>query len=221
MGYVKITKFMRKTSEELEKALESLVGDYSIDSLILDLRDNPGGYLDQALKVAGIIMEKGIIVEIKDVTGRKETYAVDGKKILRKAAIFDVPIQEVNYKLPKMPIVILVNGGSASASEIVTGALKDNGLAVVVGKKTFGKGSVQSGFELSNKGILYLTTAHYFTPSGKDIHGVGIEPDYVVEKEVSTEHEAEVMDYTKRIIEVDTDDPYIKKALEILRGNTE
>ncbi len=217
VGYVKITKFMDKTDSELVRALKS-ISRYSIKALILDLRDNPGGYLNQALKVAGTFLEKGIIVKIKNSFGDEEVYGVDGKSIVRKTKILDMPISELDYKFPKMPIVILVNNGSASASEIVTGALKDNKIATVIGKRTFGKGSVQSGFDLANGGILYLTTAHYLTPSGRDIHGVGIEPDVVVEGEVEVSHETEVHGYTKRIIEVNPDrDPYLKKAIEVLR----
>ncbi len=110
----------------------------------------------------------------------------------------------------------MVNRGSASGSEILTGALKDNKRAIVVGQRTFGKGSVQSGLTLSNGGILYLTTAHYITPSGRDIHGKGIDPDVIVKGEEKRETKKKVLDYTKNTIEVSTDDPYIKKAIEVL-----
>jgi len=109
--------------------------------------------------------------------------------------------------------VVLVNEGTASASEILTGALKDHGLAIVVGRRTFGKGAVQTGFPLSNGGVLFLTTARYFTPSGRDIHKMGIEPDVLVEEKVEKESHAE----TREEIEVDVEgDPFIKKGLEIL-----
>jgi carboxyl-terminal processing protease len=120
-----------------------------------------------------------------------------------------------NY--PKIPVVVLVNNGSASASEIVAAAIKENNRGVLIGEKTFGKGSVQRGFPLSNGGTVFLTIAHYITPSGKDIHKIGIEPNIkVTEIATSTSRKVEAKSYTLTEIEVDQQDPVIKTALDYL-----
>ena len=216
IGYVKITRFMDKTYSELKNALMDLV-DKGIVALILDLRDNPGGYLDQAVDVASLFLDNGTIVSVRDFKEDEEVYKVSGMNVVKVNKYGSRVIFRKDWMVPNdVEVVILANKGSASGSEIVIGALKDNGRAVFVGQKTFGKGSVQSGLTLSNGGILYLTTAHYITPSGRDIHGQGIEPDYKVKEEEKREEKTKVLDYTKKTIEVDTEDPYIKKALEVL-----
>jgi len=197
VGYTKITRFANKTAEEMHEALKA-VFDKGVQGLILDMRDNPGGLLDAAIDVASCFVDSGVIVKVKNAYGVEDVFESKGNSF------------------PNVPVVILVNGGSASASEIVTGALKDLGIAKIVGQKTFGKAAVQTGFPLSNGGVVYLTTAHYMTPSGKDIHRIGIEPDYYVEESASTDHESEVIDYTKRTIELNMEDPYIVKGLEVL-----
>ncbi len=200
IGYVLITKFNEPVPAELQKALRKLY-DQGIDSLILDLRNNPGGLLDVAIEVANQFLDAGkIIVSVKDRDGKiTDRYISQGN----------------NY--PKVPIVVLVNNGSASASEIVAGALKENNRAVLIGQKTFGKGSVQRGFPLSNGGTVFLTIAHYLTPSGKDIHKLGIEPNIKVEEvQKSFSRKVEAKAYTLTEIEVDQNDPVIKAALEYL-----
>lgn len=197
IGYTLITRFGAKTSQEMAEALDDIFSK-GIKGLIIDLRDNPGGYLNSAIEVASYFIDNGIIVKTKNAYGVEEVYESKGN----------------NY--PNIPMVVLVNGGSASAAEILTGALKDHQIARVVGTKTFGKGSVQTGFPLNNGGTLYLTTAHYMTPSGKDIHRIGIEPDVFVEESTDVSHESVVIDYTKKVIDVNTEDPFIIKGLETL-----
>ena len=163
--YVRITSFQEKTSKDLEKALEQAqkAGDAA---LILDLRNDPGGLLNQAVAVSDMFLDKGQLIVYTQ--GRIKN------QDLRFTA-------EHSNGLPKWPMVVLVNGGSASASEIVAGALQDWKRAVLIGTKTFGKGSVQTVIPLSDGSGLRLTTAKYFTPRGRSIHGIGITPDIVVE----------------------------------------
>jgi carboxyl-terminal processing protease len=163
--YVRITSFQEKTSKDLEKALDQAqkAGDAA---LILDLRNDPGGLLNQAVAVSDMFLDKGQLIVYTE--GRIKN------QDLRFTA-------EHTNGLPKWPMVVLVNGGSASASEIVAGALQDWKRAVLIGTKTFGKGSVQTVIPLSDGSGLRLTTAKYFTPRGRSIHGIGITPDIVVE----------------------------------------
>jgi carboxyl-terminal processing protease len=174
--YLRLASFQEKSSKDMEKALEEAqkAGD---TALILDLRNDPGGLLNQAVAVTDMFLDKGqLIVYTKGRIKNQD---------LRFTA-------EHSNGLPKWQMVVLVNGGSASASEIVAGALQDWKRAVLVGTKTFGKGSVQTVIPLSDGSGLRLTTAKYFTPSGRSIHGVGITPDIVVEPpkpEVTTQRQ--------------------------------
>ncbi|MCD6238221.1 MAG: S41 family peptidase [Thermotogae bacterium] len=162
IGYVRLTEFSEPTASDLAKELSTLYAQ-DIKGLILDLRNNPGGLLSSAIDVASDFISTGkVVVSVKDRGDYEDTYRSHGNSY------------------PALPMVVLVNGGSASAAEIVSGALKDHHRATLIGEKTFGKGSVQSPIKLSNKGELWLTVAHYFTPSGEDIHGKGIMPDIVV-----------------------------------------
>ena len=165
MYYVRITSFQEKTSKDLEKALEQ-AQKAGTTALILDLRTDPGGLLNQAVAVSDMFLDKGQLIVYTQ--GRIKN------QDLRFTA-------EHSNGLPKWPMVVLVNGGSASASEIVAGALQDWKRAVLIGTKTFGKGSVQTVIPLSDGSGLRLTTAKYFTPRGRSIHGIGITPDIVVE----------------------------------------
>ncbi|MCX7653582.1 MAG: S41 family peptidase [Fervidobacterium sp.] len=202
VGYILLTKFNEPVPGELQKALKRLY-DQQIEALILDLRNNPGGLLDVAIQVANYFLDAGkIIVSVKDRNGKiTDRYVSQGN----------------NY--PKVPIAVLVNNGSASASEIVAAALKDNNRAILVGQRTFGKGSVQRGFPLSNGGTVFLTIAHYLTPLGKDIHKVGIEPNIPVQESTNTSRKVEAKAYTLTEMEVDTNDPVIKAALENITKN--
>ena len=164
IGYVQVTEFSEHTGEQFDDAVNRLLKQ-GIDSLIIDLRNNPGGLIDAAVEVAEPFFAKNELVVYTQ--GRKpsdrEEYRAEGD---------GEPL--------RIPLAVLVNGGSASAAEIVTGALKDTGRAVVVGERTFGKGSVQTNIDLKNGEGLRLTIAHYFTPSGVTIHEKGVSPDVEV-----------------------------------------
>jgi len=165
VGYVRLVEFREESHRELRKELQKLKN-MEADSLILDLRNNPGGLLNVAIKVAEEFLSKGeLIVSTK---GRRPSQTT--KAISNNTADL--------YR--DWPIVVLINEGSASGSEIVAGALKDNGRAIIVGAKSFGKGSVQSVIPLPDGSGLRLTTSKYYTPSGISIHGTGIEPDIIV-----------------------------------------
>jgi carboxyl-terminal processing protease len=164
IGYIRVSNFQSKTTEDLSAALNSLEKGEKLEGLILDLRNNPGGLLSQAIEVSDLFLDSGVIVSTK---GR------DGAQDMEVSA-------HKNSKERKYPMVVLVNGGSASASEIVSGALQDNKRALVLGTKTFGKGSVQTILPLSDGSGLRLTTARYYTPSGKSIQVSGIIPDVEV-----------------------------------------
>ncbi len=160
LGYIRISNFQSNTGEDLAKALKKIDKDKELEGLILDLRNNPGGLLSQAVKVADAFLDSGLIVSIKSRDQREQ------KSVAHKAT-----------KSRKYPMIVLVNEGSASASEIVAGALQDNKRALILGTTTFGKGSVQTLFPLSDGSGLRLTTALYYTPSGSSIQASGIEPD--------------------------------------------
>jgi len=165
-AYARIRSFQEKTAEDLRKTLARLrkKNGGPFTGLVLDLRDNPGGLLDQAVKVSDLWLTDGLVVETR---GR-----VDSQRQEFRAT----PDSDGRY-----PMVVLVNAGSASASEIVAGALQDHHRALVVGRRTFGKGSVQTVYPLSDRSGLRLTTALYYTPSGRSIQEVGIEPDIRVD----------------------------------------
>ncbi len=170
IGYVRLTQFQEHTARDLSRALRTLLDD-NIHSLVLDLRNNPGGLLNSAKEVSEQFLERGqLIVSIKSRDGKKDEY------IAGRAG-----------KLGRMPIIVLVNEGSASASEIVAGALQDWKRGVVVGTQTFGKGSVQTILPLSDGSAIRLTTAKYYTPSGRSIQNKGIDPDIIVKPEVIKE----------------------------------
>jgi len=162
-GYVRVTQFQANTGENLRKALAQLKKDNQGDlkGLVLDLRNNPGGILSEAVSVADTFLEKGMIVYTK---GR-----VNDAQLEFQATPPDV--------MKGAPMVVMINGGSASASEIVAGALQDHKRALIVGTKSFGKGSVQTIFPMTSGAALKLTTALYYTPSGRSIQAEGIVPD--------------------------------------------
>ncbi|NMC62617.1 MAG: S41 family peptidase, partial [SAR324 cluster bacterium] len=167
-GYVRLTQFMEKTGDDLKKALKFLKEQTSsgdLKGLILDLRNNPGGLLNQAVSVSDLFLKEGIIVY------------TDGRIESQKQKYY----AHERGTEPDYPIVAIVNGGSASAAEIVAAALKDHGRAVIVGTQTFGKGSVQTVIPLKNGGALTLTTQLYYTKSGESIQLEGVKPDVVVE----------------------------------------
>ncbi len=165
-GYVRLVQFQERSSDDLEAALKELrkQNDGSLKGLVLDLRNNPGGLLDQAVKVSDIFLADGLIVY---TDGREEGSRMEFSAHPKGT--------EADY-----PMVVLINGGSASASEIVSGALQDRERAIVMGTQSFGKGSVQTIIPLSDDSGLRLTTARYYTPRGTSIQARGITPDIVV-----------------------------------------
>ena len=167
-GYVRITQFQARTGESLREAIQKLADDNGggLKGVVLDLRNNPGGVLSAAVSVSDAFLKDGIIVYTE---GR-----LDEAKLKFNAKPTDV--------LNGAPLVVLVNAGSASASEIVAGALQDHKRAIIIGNQTFGKGSVQTILPMDNGSALKLTTARYFTPSGRSIQAKGITPDIKLEK---------------------------------------
>lgn len=166
-GYVRVTNFQAKTTESLISAVEQMVedNDGALAGLVLDLRNNPGGVLTGAVGVSDAFLDDGLIAYTE---GRSED------SVLRYSASSGDVIDDA-------PMVVLINGGSASASEIVAGALQDHERAVIMGNKSFGKGSVQTILPLGTDAALKLTTARYYTPSGRSIQAKGIEPDIALE----------------------------------------
>lgn len=167
-GYLRVSQFQANTGEDLRKAVERLrrSSDGGLEGLVLDLRNNPGGVLQAAVAVADAFLRDGVIVYTK---GR-----IEDSRLRFQASPDDI--------LEGAPIVVLVNGGSASASEIVAGALQDHRRAVVVGQQTFGKGSVQTIIPVNDRTAIKLTTARYFTPNGRSIQAEGIRPDIELEE---------------------------------------
>lgn len=174
LHYIQITNFQATTTRDFQDALEKAARRKPIKGLLLDLRDNPGGLLEQAVKVADVLINKGVIVSTR---GREKEHDM----------LFEAHKFAKNYTFP---VIVLVNGGSASASEIVAGALQDHDRAVVLGTRTFGKGSVQTVVPLPNGAGVRLTTARYYTPSGKSIQAKGITPDMIIPVEKESENDS-------------------------------
>lgn len=181
IGYIRISQFGENTGAEFSAKLQELESQ-GMKAAILDLRNNPGGLVTECVKVAGNFVPAGPVVSYVTKDGTKETY----NSYLEK---------------PKYPLAVLVNGGSASASEIVAGAVQDTGAGTLIGTKTFGKGSVQSVFNLGDGYGVKMTIAKYYTPKNRSIHGSGLEPDIHVDA-------AEAGD--------EGNDPQLKKAIEVV-----
>lgn len=186
IGYIQITEFDDVTTDQFTEALAVVKGAHA-KGLILDLRSNPGGSLNVVVDIARQILPKGLIVYTEDKYGEREEYNCDGR-------------QELD-----MPLVVLVNGNSASASEILAGAVKDYKKGTLVGTTTFGKGIVQRVLPLTDGTALKLTISAYYTPKGNNIHGVGIEPDVVCEFDSDAYYDKDV-------------DNQLEKAVEVLLG---
>ena len=167
IGYLRLTSFNDNSSQQIKKQIKKLKKNKNLNSYILDLRNNPGGLLSQAIKISDFFLENGEIVSTKS---RKKSE--NRKWFARKGDILD-----------GKTLLVLINYGSASASEIVAGALKDHKRAILVGENSYGKGSVQSIIPLKNKGAIRLTVAKYYLPSGKSISEVGVRPDIEVNEE--------------------------------------
>ena len=186
IGYITIDEFDDVTYEQFVNAINELK-EKGMKSMILDLRGNPGGNVDTVCDMCDRLMGEGIIVSVEDKNGKKKEYTSDSEQLF------------------KGDIVVLVDGNSASAAEIMTGALKDTKLATVVGTTTFGKGIVQSVYPLGDGTAVKLTVENYYTPSGYSIHGKGIKPDVEI-------------DFDEESYKKDKTDNQLEKALEILRG---
>lgn len=192
IGYVMVYDFLGDAVEGFRKALEAFQ-EAGVTGMIVDLRNNGGGLLDASVEMADMILPEGTVVSIRDKSGAEEAYTIDDE-------YYDVPM------------VVLVNGYSASASEILSGAIRDTGEGALVGTKTFGKGVVQSVIDFPDGSGLKVTTARYFTPSGECIHGVGIEPDVEVELD-----EAAVTRYGINNLPHDQD-AQLQKAIELIEA---
>ena len=166
IGYIRLTSFNENSSNQIKKKINKFEKENEVKSYILDLRNNPGGLLTQAINITDFFLNDGEIVSTK------------GRKFLENRRFFAKKGDRLNGK----PLIVLINNGSASASEIVAGALKDHKRAIVLGEKTYGKGSVQSIIPLSDGGGMRLTVSKYYLPSGKSISEVGVEPDILVEE---------------------------------------
>ena len=166
IGYIRISTFQAETSQEFISAINKLQDEEPLEGLVLDLRNNPGGLMPVSVEVADSLIDQGLLLytEGRKPKANQQYYATYGDLI------------------NGAPIVVLINGGSASASEIVAGALQDQERATILGTQSFGKGSVQSVIPLGDGRGIKLTTAHYLTPSGRFIHGQGIEPDIIIEQ---------------------------------------
>ncbi len=188
IGYVYITSFESETAHQYEAAIEDLTAQ-GMEALVIDVRYNPGGSVSTVVEIADEILPEGTVFYMEDKAGNRETYTSKAENYL------------------DIPLVVLVNGDSASASEILAGAIKDYDYGTLIGTTTFGKGIVQTIFPLTDGDALKLTTAKYFTPAGNYIHEVGIEPDIVLEYEyLNPEGEEYEMQY----------DNQIQKAIEVL-----
>ena len=188
IGYIRITSFEERTSDDFRKALKELVS-RGIKGLVIDLRDNPGGLVDSSVEIADRLLSEGIITYTEDRRGSKVYYKSDSNHI-------------------EIPYTVLINGNSASASEILAGAIKDNEGGVLIGTRTYGKGIIQSISRLESGDAVKLTVMQYFSPNGSIIHKVGIEPDYVVE---ITEDDFVDGMLTRQ------NDRQLQKALEVLK----
>jgi len=206
-AYVRITSFQEKTPQELIEALEKLENEQQIKGIILDLRFNPGGLLSSAIEVADEFLEDGLIVSVK---GKSKEAQMEFKAA-----------PNPSHRKHPYPIVILINHGTASAAEIVTGALKDNNRALVLGQKSFGKGCVQTVIPLEEDYAVKLTTAYYYTPKGVCIDKVGINPDIEI-PEIETigdkNSEKTKEDKVFKYFSSPEEDFQVKMALSILKN---
>ncbi|HTY24619.1 MAG TPA: S41 family peptidase [Desulfomonilaceae bacterium] len=211
-AYIKVVNFQESTDTDLTSAIQELGDDASIKGVILDLRNNPGGLLDQAVKVTNMFIDKGLIV-----------YTDGRAKDQRMEFRANTTGQHYKFKM-----ATLINEGSASASEIVAGALQDHDRSLILGSKSFGKASVQTIIPLDNGSGLRLTTAYYYTPKGRHIQKTGILPDVDMKEEMQKQEESEADDdkkgkqkkqvYPKPVVDLENDQ-VVKKALEWLKSD--
>jgi carboxyl-terminal processing protease len=204
-GYVRITSFSETTADDVARAIATIKRDNpkGIQGLVLDLRNNPGGVLEAGVAVADAFLTEGVIV------------TADGRTADARFRMEATPGDLIDGA----ELVVLVNGGSASAAEIVAGALKDHNRAELIGHKTYGKGSVQTVMPLSHGGAIKLTTSRYFTPSGVSIHGKGINPDIIAEG--PEEAPADIRVSTKHNLPLAARDREVQLALDTLKSHEE
>lgn len=188
-GYIQISEFTDKTADDFEAQLSELLAQ-NITGLVIDLRSNPGGGVKEAVEIADRILGETMVVYTVDKNGNKTEYTSDGEEQL------------------SLPMIVLVDGGSASSAEILAGALQDTGAAQLVGTKTFGKGIVQEIISLTDGGGFKVTNSEYFTPNGNNIHEKGLEPNIVIE----------ATDFMKNNFFTDEEDVQLQKALQVLSG---
>ncbi|MCF7877243.1 MAG: S41 family peptidase [Candidatus Omnitrophica bacterium] len=202
IGYVKVSEFRESTAKDLEKSLIKLK-EKEMDGLILDIRNNPGGLLSSAVDVSSLFLKKGSTVVSTDSRNQEE--------MIYESNSFSTKILDI-------PIVVLINKGSASGSEIVAAALSDNGRAVLMGETTFGKGSVQTIIPLSDGSAMRLTTSRYYTPEGISIHEKGVEPDIAVERK-EVDEKKDVFQRLKEEKNFEYKKDYqIIRALDLMKG---
>lgn len=174
IGYLRLNTFSSQSDQEVADALNELIGKNNVKGIIFDLRNNGGGEFNSAVSIANLFLKDGAkVVIVRDSKGNEEIYRASGDNV-------------------DIPLVILVNQDTASASEILAGALQDNGRAILVGNTTFGKGVMQTVFPLRDGGALKLTTQSYYTPKGTDINKIGIKPDYEVDYNPESEQDAQL-----------------------------
>ncbi len=190
IGYIRISMFDSLTADDFKKQLEEILNNELV-GLIVDLRNNPGGSVSEVIQIADRLLGKQMIVYTKERSGKKNEYKSGFLKV-------------------DLPLAILTNSGSASASEILAGAVQDTKSGIIIGEKTFGKGIVQTVFPLDDGSGFKLTTSEYFTPNGRNIHGIGIEPDVKVEM---PKNYRDIKEPT------DEDDTQLQKAIELLHNN--
>lgn len=182
IGYIKLNQFHNLSAQEMADSMNTLLGTNKIKGLILDLRNNGGGEFDSSIAIASLFLNNDAqVVSVADNYGKETVYTASGQSV-------------------DIPLVVLVNNNSASASEILAGALQDNNRAILVGEQTFGKGLVQTVFQLPDGGALQLTTQKYYTPNGTDINQIGITPDHIVEMSLE-----------------DKEDLQLQKAIELIK----
>ncbi|MBC9784440.1 S41 family peptidase [Heliobacterium chlorum] len=189
IGVLRITQFNKTAAAEVDKAIRAFQ-DQHVKGIILDLRDNPGGELESAVDIASNFVPQGPVVKVVNRNGETEVYQSTRNQVM-------------------LPLAVLINGGSASASEIVAGAIKDYGTGTMIGSKSFGKGIVQSVIPLDGGAAVKLTTAKYLTPKGNDIHKIGIEPDFKVEPEKNE---------TPHVAGTEDNDTVFNKGVEVVRS---
>jgi carboxyl-terminal processing protease len=203
LGYVRLRQFQERTARDLEASIDKLEKTGRFAGLIVDLRNNPGGLLSSAVEVSEKFLGDGKLVVYTEGRVRNQNMRF---------------VAHSRHAITEVPLVVLVNQGSASASEIVAGAIQDHGRGVVLGTQTFGKGSVQTIISLPDGSGLRLTTAKYFTPKGRSIHGKGITPDIVVEP-VKEDPNAKPPAVPLSEVEQQKRDIQLQRALDILKAS--